>query len=110
MQKELYTLAAMMLQSRHSVQQLQQNDVIISTANTEDSDTTETSVVHDLHAQKVCCNKYDTDTSNTEDSSMTETSAVHHLHAYKASCNKNDESVMSDSENSDTTETSAVHD
>ena len=49
-QKELYTLTAMMLQSKHSVWQLQQDDVVISTANTEDSSTTETSAVHDLHA------------------------------------------------------------
>ena len=81
MQKELYTLTAMMLQSKCSVQQLQQDNVIISTANTEDSDTTETSAVCDLHAQKACCSKYDTDTTNTEDSDMTETSAVHDLSA-----------------------------
>ena len=67
-QKELYTLTAMTLQSKHSVQQLQQDNVIISTVNTKDSDTTETSAVCDLHAQKACCNKYDTDTLNTEDS------------------------------------------
>ena len=50
MQKELYTLTAMTLQSRHSVQQLQQDDVVTDTANTEDSDITETSAVYDLHA------------------------------------------------------------
>ena len=98
-----------MLQSRHSVQQLQQNDVKISITNTEDSDVTETSAVCDLHAQEASCDKYDTDTSNTEDSDMTETSAVHHLLTHRASCNKNDKSVMSDSENDDMTETSAVH-
>ena len=97
-----------MLQSKHLIQQLQQDDVITDTANTEDSNTTETSAVHDLHAQKVCCNKYDTDTSNTEDDSMIKTSAVCHLHTHKASCNENDESVMS--EDSDMTETSAVYD
>ena len=109
-QKELYTFAAMTLQSRHSVWQLQQDDVVISTANTEDSSVTETSAVYDLHAQKACCSKYNTDTTNTEDSSITETSAVHDLSAQQASCNENDKSVMSDSENSSTTETSAVHD
>ena len=80
-QKKLYTLAAMTLQSRHSVQQLQQNDVIISTVNTEDSDVTETSAVHNHYAQEASCDKYDTDTTNTEDSDMTETSAVHDLSA-----------------------------
>ena len=109
-QKELYTLTAMTLQLKHSVWQLQQNNVIISTVNTEDSDVTETLAVCDLHAQKACYNKYDTDTSNTEDSNMTETSAVYHLLTYRASCNGNDKSVMSDSENDSTTETSAVHD
>ena len=49
-QEKLYTLTAMTLQSRHSVQQLQQIDVVISTANTEDSSVTETSAVCDLHA------------------------------------------------------------
>ena len=81
MQKELYTLTAMTLQSRHSVQQLQQNDVIISTVNTEDSSTTKTSAVHDHYTQEASCDKYDTDTTNTEDSSMTETSAVYDLSA-----------------------------
>ena len=100
----------MTLQSRHSVQQLQQDDVIISTANTEDSDVTETSAVHDLHTQKACHNKYDTDTSNTEDDDTTETSAVYHLSAHRASCNENNESVILNSENSDITETSVIHD
>ena len=50
MQKELYTLTAMTLQLRHLVQQLQQNNVIISTINTEDSSVTETSAVHHLPA------------------------------------------------------------
>ena len=109
-QKELYTLAAMTLQSRHSVQQLQQDNVITDTANTEDSSTTETSAVCDLHAQKVCCSKYDISTMNTEDNDTTETLAVHDLSAQQASCNENDESVMSDLEDSDTTETSAVYD
>ena len=84
MQKELYTLTAITLQSRHSVQQLQQNNVITNTANTEDSNTTETSAVHNLHAQKACCNKYNTDTSNTEDSDMTETLAVYNSYAQQA--------------------------
>ena len=139
MQKELYTLTAITLQSRHSVQQLQQDNVVISTVNTEDSDATETSAVCDLHAQKACCNKYDISTLNTKDSDTTETSVihylhthkasckendksvmlkdssmirtliVHHLYAHKASCNKNDESIMLNSENDDVTETSAVH-
>ena len=78
----------MTLQSRHSVQQLQQDNVIISTANTEDDSTTEISAVHDLHAQKACCNKYDISTLNTEDSSTTKTSAVCDLYAQEASCDK----------------------
>ena len=110
MQKELYTLTAITLQLKHSVQQLQQDNIITDTANTEDSDTTETSAVHDLHTQKACHNKYDISTSNTEDSDMTKTSAVHHLHAHKVSCNENDESVISNSENDNMTETSAVCD
>ena len=109
-QKELYTLTAMTLQLRCSVQQLQQDDVVNDTANTEDSSVTETSAVHDLHTQKACCNKYDISTLNTKDSDMTETSVIHYLHTHKASCNENDESVMSDSENDDMTETSVVHD
>ena len=76
MQKELYTVTVMTLQSKHSVQQLQQDDVVISTANTEDSSATETSAVCDLHAQKACCSKYNISTMNTEDSDITETSAV----------------------------------
>ena len=80
-QKELYTLIAMMLQSRHSVQQLQQNDVVTNTAITEDDSATETSAVCDLHAQKACHSKYNTDTTNTEDSDITETSAVCDLSA-----------------------------
>ena len=109
-QKELYTLTAMSLQSKHSVWQLWQDDVITDTANTEDSDTTETSAVYNLHAQKVCCSKYDISTTNTEDDSTTETSAVCDLFAQWVSCNENDKSVMSDSENDSVTETSAVHD
>ena len=109
-QKELYTLAAMMLQSRHSVWQLWQDDVIISTANTEDDSVTQTSAVYDLHTQKACCNKYDTDTLKTEDSDMTETSVIHYLHAHKASCNESNESVMSDLKNDDMTETSVICD
>ena len=109
-QKELYTLTAMMLQSKHSVQQLWQDNVIISTANTEDSDVTETSAVYDLYTQKACCSKYNTDTTNTEDSDMTKTLAVCDLSAQQVSCNENDESVISDSENNDVTETSAVFD
>ena len=104
-QKELYTLTAMTLQSRHSVQQLQQIDVVISTANTEDSSVTETSAVCDHYAQEASCDKYNTDTTNTEDSSMTETSAVYDLSAWEASCN--DKSVMSETDSM--TETSAVH-
>ena len=71
----------MTLQSRHSVQQLQQDNVVTDTANTEDDSTTETSTVCDLHAQKACCSKYDISTTNTEDDSMTETSAVCDLSA-----------------------------
>ena len=67
----------MTLQSKHSVQQLQHNDVVTDTANTEDSDANKTSAVCDLHAQKACHNKYNTDTLNTKDSDMTETLAVH---------------------------------
>ena len=48
-QEKLYTLTAMTLQSRHSVQQLWQNDVVISTMNTEDSSMTKTSAVHDSY-------------------------------------------------------------
>ena len=81
MQKELYTLTAITLQSRHSVQQLQQDNVITDTANTKDSSVTETSAVCDFHTQKACYNKYDTDTLNTEDSSTTETSAVYDSYA-----------------------------
>ena len=109
-QKELYTFTTITLQLRHSVQQLWSNDVITDTANTEDSDTTKTSAVHNFYTQKACCNKYDTDTLNTEDCDITETSAVHHLFAHRASHNENDKSIMSNSENSSTTETSAVHD
>ena len=109
-QKKLYTFTAMTLQSKHSVQQLQQDDVVISTANTEDSSTTETSAVCDHYAQEASCDKYDTDTMNTEDSDITETSAVCDLSAQWASCNKNDESVISDSENGNATKTSAVYD
>ena len=109
-QKELYTLTAMTLQSRHSVQQLQQDNVVISTANTEDSDVTETSAVYDLHIQKACHNKYDISTLNTEDSDTTETLAVHDSYAQQASHNENNESVMSNSENNDMIRTSAVHD
>ena len=79
-QKKLYTLTAMTLQSKHSVQQLQQDNVVISTANTEDSDVTETSAVCDLHAQEASCDKYNTDMLNTEDSSTTKTSVVCDLH------------------------------
>ena len=110
MQKELYTLTAMTLQLRCSVQQLQSDNIVISIANTEDSSATETLAVYDLHTQKACCNKYDTDTSNTENDSITETSAVYYLFAHRASCNKTDKSVILNSENSDMTETSAVHD
>ena len=99
-----------MLQLRHSVQQLQQDDIITDTTNTEDSNATETSAVHDLYTQKACHNKYNISTLNTEDSDTTETSAVCYLFTHRASCNENDKSVMSDSENSDVTETSAVHD
>ena len=105
MQKELYTFTAMTLQLRHSVQQLQQNDVVTDTVNTKDSSVTETSAVCDLHAQKACHSKYNTDTTNTEDSDITETSAVHDLSTQKASCN--DKSVMSETDS--ITETSAVH-
>ena len=107
-QKKLYTFTAMTLQLKHSVHQLQQDNIVISTANTEDSDITETSAVHNLHTQKVCCNKYNTSISNTEDDDIIKTSAVHHLHAQQASHNENDKSVMS--EDSDMTETSAVCD
>ena len=105
-QKELYTLTAMTLQSRHLVQQLQQDDIVISTANTKESSMTETLAVYNLHAQKACHNKYNTDTSNTEDSSMTETSAVYDSYAQQVNCNENDESVML--KISSMTETSAV--
>ena len=49
-QEKLYTLAAMTLQSRCSVQQLQQNNVVTDTTNTEADDVTETSVVHNHYA------------------------------------------------------------
>ena len=45
--------------------------------NTEDSDMSETSAVHDFYAQKVSCDKYNISILNTKDSSITETSAVH---------------------------------
>ena len=89
----------MTLQSKHSVQQLQQDNVVLSTANIKADSVTETSAVHDYYTQKASCDKYNTDT--------TETSAVCDQYAQWASHNENDKSVMS--EDSDTTETSAVH-
>ena len=106
-QKELYIFTAMTLQSRHSVQQLQQDTIVISTANTADSDITETSAVHDLHTQKVYCNKYNISTLNIKDSDTTKTSTVYDFYAQQASCNKNNESVMLKTD--DTTETLAVY-
>ena len=50
MQEKLYTLAAITLQSRHSVQQLQQNNVVTDTTNTEADSATETSAVCDHYA------------------------------------------------------------
>ena len=85
-QKTLYTLTAMILQLRHSVQQLQQDDIIINTINTEVSDTTETSAVCDLYAQEASCDKCDISITNTENSDATKTSAIYDLYAQKASC------------------------
>ena len=50
MQKELYTLTAMTLQSKHSVQQLQQDDVVTNTTNTEADNVTETLAVYNHYA------------------------------------------------------------
>ena len=66
--------------------------------NTEDSSTTETSVICDLSAQEASCND---ESVMSEISSMTETSAVHHQYAQRASC------VMSE-EISDVTEAHTV--
>ena len=107
-QEKLYTLAAMTLQLKHSVQQIQQDDVVLNTTNTEDSSTTETSAVHDLSAQQASCNEND-ESVMSEDSSATETSAVHNHYAQEASCDKYDADTIN-TEDSSTTETSAVYD
>ena len=75
-QEKLNTLTAMTLQPRCSVQQLQQDNVINDTTNTEVSDATETSAVCDHYAWEASCDKYNTDTINTEADDATETSAV----------------------------------
>ena len=80
MQDKLYTFAVMTLQLRHSVWQIWQDDVVLSTMNTEDSDTTETSAVCDLSAQWASCNEND-ESVMSEDSSVTETSTVHDHYA-----------------------------
>ena len=66
--------------------------------NTEDSDTTETSAVYNLSAQKASCNDKSV---MSETDSITETSAVYHQYAQRASC------VMSE-EISDVTEAHTV--
>ena len=82
MQKELYTLTVITLQSRHSVQQLQQKNVVFSTINTEDDDMTKTSAVYYLSAHRVSCNKNDKSVmSDSENSSTIKTSVMHDLHA-----------------------------
>ena len=72
----------------------------------ENSSTTKTSVICDLHAQGASSDECVISIINTEDSDMIETSAVYHLSAHRASHNEDNESVMS--EISDTTRTSAV--
>ena len=108
-QKELYTLTVITLQSKHSVWQLQQDDVVTDTANTEDNDTTEISAVHDLPAQWASHNENDESVmSDLENDSVTETSAVYNHYAQEASCDKYDTDTMN-TEDSSMTETSAVH-
>ena len=89
----------------HRVSCNENNESVIS--DSENDDTTETSVICDLHAQEVSCDKCDISMTNTEDSSITETSAVHHLSTHRVSHNENDESVMSETDS--ITETSAVY-
>ena len=114
-QEELYTLTAITLQLRHSVQQeLQQENVVsvimntISMMNTEDGSFIETSAVQNLPAQEeVSYNELQLrcqvqqglqqknvipvttntiSTMNTEDDDLTEISAVWNLPAQEASC------------------------
>ena len=81
-QKELYILTAMTLQSKHSVQQLQQKNVIFSTINTEDDDITETSAVHHLSAYRASYNENNKSViSESKDSEIIKTSTVHDLYA-----------------------------
>ena len=110
MQKELYTLTAMTLQSRHSVQQLQQDNVVTDTTNTEDSSTTKTSAVYDLSAQQAIHNKNDESVmSDSENSDITETLAVHDHYAQEVSHDKYNTDTTN-TEDDSITETSAVCD